>query len=204
MVELWKDIEGFEGRYQVSNLGNVKSLRYGGRYEVRNLVPKVNNKGYEWVELWKDRKRSCRQIHRLVATAFIPNPDPECYTIINHKDENPRNNRVNNLEWCDYKYNSKYFLDRHRMEFGETMSKALKGKAKINRYGIRTKYGVYGPYKHKQSVAQIDKNGNVVKVWDCLSQITREENKSQWSITQCCEGKRKTAYGYKWHFVDAI
>jgi hypothetical protein len=204
MEEVWKDIEGFEGRYQVSNLGNVKSLRYGGRYEVRNLVPKVNNKGYEWVELWKDRKRSCRQIHRLVATAFIPNPDPERYTIINHKDENPRNNRVNNLEWCDYKYNSKYFLDRHRIEFGETISKALKGKAKINRYRIRTKYGVYGPYKHKQSVAQIDKNGNVVKVWDCLSQIVREENKSQWSITQCCEGKRKTAYGYTWRFINAI
>lgn len=203
MVEVWKDIEGFEGRYQISNLGNVKSLRYGGRNEARNLVPKVNNHGYEWVELIRNGKRSCLQIHRLVAAAFIPNPKPNKYTIINHKDENPRNNCVENLEWCDYKYNSKYFMDRHRIEFGENISKALIGKPKkINRYGIRTRYGVYGSYKHKRPVAQIDKDGNVVKIWDCLRQIEREDNKSQWSITQCCNGKRKTAYGYTWHYVD--
>lgn len=205
MTEIWKDIEGFEGRYQISNLGNVKSLRYGGRDEVRNLVPKINNKGYEWVELILNGKRSCLQIHRLVAIAFIPNPYN--YPIINHKDENPRNNSVDNLEWCDHKYNVHYYLDRHRDQFLENVRKPKKRKPGYHRSSngrTRTRAGVYNSYKLKSKVAQVDKNGNVVKVWDCVRQIERDEHKSQWSITQCCNGKRKTAYGYTWHFIDAV
>lgn len=202
MEEIWKDIEGFEGRYQVSNLGNVKSLRYGGRYEVRNLVPKVNNKGYEWVELFNNGKKKCIQIHRLVASAFIPNP--EGYPIINHKDENPRNNCVDNLEWCDQKYNVHYYIERHAIEYSNHLNILKRYRESVERKWVRTRIGIYGPYKHKRKVKQVDKDGNVVRVWDCVSQIMREENKSQWSITQCCEGKRKTAYGYTWHYEDAI
>lgn len=176
MTEIWKDIEGFEGRYQISNLGNVKSLRYGGRGEPKNLVPKVNNKGYEWVELFANGKKSYRQIHRLVAAAFIPNPNNE--PVINHKDENIRNNCVDNLEWCDQGYNTRYSLNLHHRE-----------------RSIR---------KHKRPIAQIDKNGNTVKIWDYSRQVEKEGNMSQWSILQCCAGKRKTAYGYTWHYVDAI
>lgn len=195
MVEVWKDIEGYEGRYQVSNLGNIKSLRYGGRYEARNLVPKVNNHGYEWVELFNNGKKQCIQIHRLVASAFIPNP--RGYPIVNHKDENPRNNQVDNLEWCDHKYNVRYSLERHI----EERRKGL--------WGPRPPYwkgntGNFGPYKRKRPIAQVDRDGNIVRIWDCSRQIQREENKSQWSITQCCDGKRKTAYGYTWHYADAI
>ena len=192
MTEIWKDIEGFEGRYQISNLGNVKSLRYGGRDEVRNLVPKVNNHGYEWVELFKNREKSYFQIHRLVAKAFIPNPTG--LPIVNHKDENIRNNCVDNLEWCTHEYNVRYSLERHRWDrkYGKKPD------------GWKGKYGKYGPYKHNKAVAQVDKNGNIVKIWNCTREIQREENKSQWSIIQCCNGKRKTAYGYTWHFIDAV
>lgn len=197
MVEVWKDIEGFEGRYQVSNLGNIKSLRYGGRYEARNLVPKVNNKGYEWVELAVNGTKKCKQIHRLVANAFIPNP--KGYPIINHKDENPRNNRVDNLEWCDYKYNTNYYIERHKEAFYANVQKP-RGWGK----GRKRKQWILGPYKRTKKVAQIDKDGNIIKIWNNASQIVREEGKSQWSITQCCDGKRKTAYGYTWRFVDAI
>lgn len=197
MTEEWKDIEGFEGRYQISNLGNVKSLRYGGRDEIKNLVPKVNNKGYEWVELVINGKKSCRQIHRLVAEAFIPNPNKE--PIINHKDENPRNNRVDNLEWCDYKYNSHYYLERHKKEFLAKVQKP-RGWGK----GRKHKKWIMEPYKRRSLVAQADKDGFVVRIWDNVSQIARENNLSQWSITQCCEGKRKTAYGYTWHFFNAV
>lgn len=187
MTEIWKDIEGFEGRYQISNLGNVKSLRYGGRNEARNLVPKVNNYGYEWVELFANGKRKCLQVHRLVAAAFIPNPNE--YPIINHKDENPKNNKVDNLEWCNQKYNTRYSISRHYND-----------PERHNNH----RSGMYGSYKRLRRVAQVDKNGNIVKIWDCSRQIEREEHKSQWSIIQCCNGNRKTAYGYTWHYVDAV
>ena len=190
MTEIWKDIEGFEGRYQISNLGNVKSVRYGGNRGPRNLVPKVNNHGYEWVELFNKGEKKCIQIHRLVASAFIPNP--RGCPIINHKDENPRNNRVDNLEWCDYEYNVRYTIDKHKDDLDKT------------RYRYGKKKGVFGAYKHSKPIAQVDNSGNVIKIWDYAEQVYRVEHKSSYSIIQCCEGKRKTAYGYTWHYVDAI
>ena len=189
MEEIWKDIKGFEGRYQISNYGNVKSLRYCGRNEIRNLVPKVNNKGYEWVELIVNGKKNYRQIHRLVAEAFIPNTNND--PIVNHKDENPRNNRVDNLEWCDYKYNSRYYINLHR---NDPNNKSFIGRAS----------GTFGAYKHKRPIAQIDKDGNIVKVWDYVEQVARIGKMSSSSVIRCCNGQRKTAYGYTWHYVDAI
>ena len=198
MTEIWKDIKGFEDRYQISNFGNVKSLRYGGRNEIRNLVPKVNNKGYEWVELFANGERRCLQVHRLVADAFLPNPNK--YPIINHKDENPRNNRVENLEWCDQKYNVHYYFEHHK----ERYKKLNFDKGPRNHRRRDGCFWINGPSKRKKKVIQIDKDGNTIKIWDNVSQIARERNMSQWSITQCCEGKRKTAYGCIWRFMDAI
>ena len=101
MKEIWKDIKGFEGLYQVSNLGRVKSLR-------RNIILRqgITRKGYESVLLCTNSIHKGYYIHRLVAHAFIPNPDnlPQ----VNHKDENKTNNCVGNLEWCDGKYNINY------------------------------------------------------------------------------------------------
>ena len=176
MEEIWKDIKDFEGKYQVSNLGNVKSLNYKGHGYSRVLVPKVNNCGYEWVELFCNGKSAYRQVHRLVADAFIQNPNQ--YPVINHKDENPRNNKVDNLEWCDYSYNIKYSLKLHPKE-----------------RSVR---------KHKRPIAQVDKDGNIVRIWEYSRQVEKEGNMSQWSVLQCCNGKRKTAYGYTWHYADAI
>ena len=99
MKEIWKDIEGYEGLYQVSDLGNVKSLKTN-----KNLYYS-NSNGYYRVGLFKD-KRTMRAIHRLVAEAFIPNPNN--YPCVNHKDCNKHNNCIENLEWCDYKYNNYY------------------------------------------------------------------------------------------------
>lgn len=106
MEELWVDIDGFEGLYQVSNLGNVKSLdRYvASKSNIRQHKSerqlKLNGGKYTQVILCKDGKTYGRLVHRLVATAFIPNPNN--YPCINHKDENPKNNCVDNLEWCTY------------------------------------------------------------------------------------------------------
>ena len=117
MKEIWKNIKGYEGLYQVSNLGRVKSLE-----RKDNLGRKVNEKilknrnathGYIAVILSKDSNKKTYRVHRLVAEAFIPNPNK--YLEVNHKDENKSNNRIDNLEWCDRKYNCNYgtFKERH-------------------------------------------------------------------------------------------
>lgn len=99
--EVWKDVVGYEGLYKVSNKGEVMSIITG-----RLLKPCDNGKGYLIVTLCKDGKKNKSYVHRLVATAFIPNPDklPQ----VNHKDENKDRNIESNLEWCTAKYNMNY------------------------------------------------------------------------------------------------
>lgn len=107
MKEIWKNIMGFNG-YQVSNIGRVRSLK---TYKI--LKQTINNKGYKILGLSKRGKMSTFLVHRLVADAFIPNPNK--LPCINHKDENPLNNCVSNLEWCDQKYNINYGSHTNRM-----------------------------------------------------------------------------------------
>ena len=109
-MEEWRDIKGYEGLYQVSNLGRVKSLarkinnQYGKKE--RLMTQKIDKDGYKRVGLNKNGKQIYYGVHRLVAQAFISNPNN--YPQINHKDENKSNNKVDNLEWCDGKYNQNY------------------------------------------------------------------------------------------------
>lgn len=112
--EIWKDVVGYEGLYKVSNFGNVYSWRVK-----RNLKPGNHNDGYKFVILYKNGDKSFKTIHRLVAEAFIPNPNN--YPVINHKDEDKTNNNVNNLEWCSELYNNTY-NDRH-IKIAEKLSK---------------------------------------------------------------------------------
>lgn len=102
--EQWRDIDGYDGMYQVSDLGRVRSRKRG---EWKVLRPKKNNSGYLQVGLFKDENRQQPLVHRLVAQAFIPNYD-NSKTIINHIDECKQNNRVNNLEYCTAQYNVTY------------------------------------------------------------------------------------------------
>lgn len=110
MKEEWKEIKGFENLYAVSNLGRIKSLYRkritGGVLRERILHPGINRHGYCSVSLCKDGVIRQYKIHRLVAMAFIPNP--QNYPIINHKNEIKTDNRVENLEWCDSSYNINY------------------------------------------------------------------------------------------------
>lgn len=144
MVEEWRDIKGFEGFYQVSNLGRVKSLDrlvFAGKnanhqffhLRERILKQKTNlshngEKEYKQVTLHKCGSSKFCLVHRLVAEAFIPNPNK--YPCINHRDENPSNNCYTNLEWCTYKYNNEYNnrVDRCKQKISNT----LKGR-KVNR-----------------------------------------------------------------------
>lgn len=125
MKEVWKDIEGYEGYYQVSNLGRVKSLERLTTYTNSNAVTRkqpvkekilsqrMDRHGYQRVSLKKDRKRKLCLVHRLVAQAFIENPDS--LPLVNHKDENRSNCNAMNLEWCTSKYNNNYGNARQRM-----------------------------------------------------------------------------------------
>ena len=122
MVEVWKDIiiekngvlYDFTGKYQVSNLGRVRSLNYKHTGEIRVLKPGKRKDRYLHVRLYVDGKQKMFYIHRLVATAFIPNPDN--LPVVNHKDENPSNCCVDNLEWCTQEYNANYGTRNERVK----------------------------------------------------------------------------------------
>lgn len=173
MSEIWRDIEGYEGKYQVSNLGNVKSLnyRYTGKEGVLKAIKDCN--GYLYVNLYKNRNHKKYIIHRLVASAFIENPN--CYPEVNHKDEVKTNNRVENLEWCDRKYNVNYGTFQERK--AKAVSKAL--SKKVYQYTIA---------------------GELVKVWDSTVSAEREQKYNNQHISACCLGKLKTHKGFIWRY----
>lgn len=127
MIERWVDIKGYENRYQISNLGRIKSLQRetrnrNGKYiiEEKIMKPMVARNGYLIACLWKNNKQRKFVVHRLVAQAFLGNP--QNYKEINHIDEDKTNNRVENLEWCSHKYNMNYGTLK------EKISKANSGK----------------------------------------------------------------------------
>lgn len=119
-MEEWKDVIGYEGLYQVSNLGQVRSLdrfvkgRYNNYYLKKGQILKIQHNSrvdvYE-VHLYKNNYRKCYTLHRLVAEAFLYNDDPINKTTVNHKDGNRANNTVENLEWCSYSENEKHSYD---------------------------------------------------------------------------------------------
>lgn len=172
--EEWKDIEGYDGLYMVSNYGNVKSLNYKRTGKECLLKPTNNTTGYYlFVVLCKNGVLKNYRVHRLVAQAFIPNPNnlPE----VNHIDENKNNNCVGNLEWCTREYN--------------------------NNYGTRNERHAKALSKH---VLQIDKNSNkVIHEWDSATQVKLELGFAQSHICDCCKGKpsHKTAYGFIWRYA---
>ena len=163
--EEWKDIKGYEGLYQVSNKGRVKSIR-------NNIIlkPIISDKGYYRVDLSKNNNKDRIRVHRLVAQAFIPNPNN--YPQVNHKDENKSNNRVDNLEWCTDKYNHDY---------GTRNERATKHLADFNSI----------------SVVQLDNNHKLIKVWKSASSVNIQGIEHQ-HISECCSGKIITYKNYYW------
>ena len=166
MQEVWKDIEGYEGLYQVSNLGRVKSLKGSHeKYKEKILKPRKNSNGYLRVGL-------CRKdfyIHRLVAQAFIPNPNN--YLEVNHKDETRDNNRVDNLEWCNKTYNMNYGTIKERI------GKASKGRS----------------LGSKSARAKKVKCITTGEIFDCMTDAHKKYNIDLNCICACCKGRQKTA-----------
>ena len=166
--EIWCPVKNYESLYEVSDQGRVKSIGYG---KERILSPGKLQNGYLRVNLCKNGERKNLLVHRLVAQAFIPNPDnlPE----VNHKDEDKDNNSVQNLEWCDRKYN--------------------------NDYGTRTQRV---SEKLSKPVIQYSKSGELVREWKSTHDVERNLGYFQNYISSCCTGRYKSAYGFIWKFKD--
>ena len=166
-MEEWRDIKGFEGRYQVSNLGRVKSLRrvtqLNGRVRTEpELIMAVTYRaGYPTLILRKDGKRYSRQVHRLVAEAFLPNPNG--LPVVNHKDYTPTNNCAENLEWCSVRDNvlwsahkMRHPRDKARLpSSGEKYIRANKNKKSVSySVGAHSKGMSYFPYKTFKTIEE--------------------------------------------------
>ena len=150
MEEIWKDIINYEGKYEVSNLGRVRSLSYNGTGEIKLLKPGTNKRGYKRVGLCKNGKTKHYYVHRLVAITFIPNPDD--LSIVNHKDENPANNNVNNLEWCTSEYNNNYGTRNERA------SESHKGKSFSEEHKKKLSESKKGKHHSEETKKKISKS----------------------------------------------
>lgn len=158
--ENWKEINGTLGRYLVSNTGKVISAKRG-----RFLTPKVDKYGYEVVTLWLGGKRIYRTVHRLVAKAFIENPDN--LSQVNHKDFNKRNNNVDNLEWCTSRQNIKHWFENDKTA-APTLKKIQKHSIEANCHTIKVwKHGEYlGEFTSKQECAeQLKISPKTIYIW---------------------------------------
>lgn len=181
-MENWRTIEGTNGNYSVSDLGNVRRNEHYtevtpgnfNHYKERLLKPITESSGYLVVKLQIGNKSVPKKIHRLVAETFIPNPnDLPC---VNHKDENRTNNCLNNLEWCTYKENANYGTRNERLRMIS---------------GIR--------------VAQYTLDGALIKIWNSISEAANHFGcKSTSSIRRVCkkEKGRKSYKGFVWRYID--
>ena len=194
MEEQWKDIAGYEGYYQVSTMGRIRSLerwiqdRFGMKAPYRIpekiLKPKHSQSGYLFVNLSKGGHAHNQRIHRLVAEAFISNPNG--LPSVNHKNEDKSDNRVENLEWCTPSYN--------------------------NEYGTRTQRSQMNQ-KHRRNVRMLSLDGEILRIFPtCLSAaryITGEPKGKSLrvrvtdnNIRRACRLQRHKSYGYRWEFEE--
>lgn len=187
MEEVWKDIAGYEGKYQVSNLGRVRSLPHDVQQvnhgtlciqHRRGMVLKQRQarNGYMLITLQGDKNKNFTYtVHRLVAEAFIPNP--ESLPTVNHKDEDKLNNHVENLEWMTYDDN--------------------------NHYGTRQQRAYNnGGGRRKISVGQYEKSGRLVATYESFAEAGRQTGVSKTAIADCVNGRKKSAGGYRWRYAE--
>lgn len=165
MEEIWKDVEGYEGKYQFSNLGRVRGfVRVRGRI----LTPHVNRDGYLQANLSSGGKVRRQYIHRLVAKAFVPNPND--FNEVNHIDEDKTNNRADNLEWCTHEYNITY---------GTLQQRSADSRL-------------------KDSILQYDINGNLVATHANNRAVKELFGEDNGAICRCCGGYINSYLGYIW------
>ena len=211
-----KPVVGYEGYYEVDQFGRVFSVdrvisvddngrKYDKPLNGKQMKQGMHDKGYKIVSLTKDGKTKMRFVHRLVAEAFIPNPDN--LPMVNHKDEDKTNNFLENLEWCTNEYNLSYGTAKERR------AKKLRGVPHTENHNQKISSSMKRYYEEHKSTAKgrREENGKkVVRVDDCGNEMVFETirdaalyvNGHPQNIASCCNGKRKTAYGFKWKFCS--
>jgi hypothetical protein len=166
--EIWKDIKNYEGLYQISNLGRVRSLDrvdlQGRRLKGKVLADYLSGQGYFRVNLWRDGNMEHKLVHRLVAEAFISNP--ENIPQVNHKDEDKSNNRVDNLEYCTALYN--------------------------NTYGTRTERAA----KSRERPILVTTSSGKHRFFESGEKASKLLGLDRSAVSKCLRGKRKTHHGY--------
>lgn len=213
--EIWKDVLGYEGYYQVSSLGRVRSLprwvkaTFGSmQYRPGKVLKNKRSRGYNAVCLTKDNMGKYVRVGRLVAQTFLPNPDnlPQ----VNHKDCNCKNDRLDNLEWCDAKYNCNYA--DHNKKVSEAAKRRFQDPEQYRLLLERVRRNGQDPeWKRKQREAQLnnsnskaidmlDMDGNYIRSFPSLAEAFRQIGIHSQNIGQCCLGRKQSAGGYKWRF----
>lgn len=177
MIEItsFKDIPFTNGKYSIDKIGNVKRNKTS-----HILKPFITNKGYKCVDLRLGGETKRFLVHRLVAMTYIPNPCD--FKIINHKDSNPLNNSVENLEWCSYSYNNKYAYDNGNRTLTEAQLKVRKNE-KV--------------YLQKR-VVQYDICGNLLNEYKSITAASEAIQGKVSSLSACIHGRLKTYKGYIW------
>lgn len=199
-TEIWKDIKGFEGLYQVSNMGEMRALDKYVNAGIKNnkvvkktgkkLLLQTTKRGYKHISICKNGKSKNINIHRIVMETFCPDKKDFKYMPyekledidlskleVNHKDENPSNNKLSNLEWCTHSYNINY---------GDRKRKVLEGI-------MKTKYN-FTP------VIQKDLNGNFICKYDSIKQASIATGLYRSQISRCARGIYKQSGGFIWEF----
>lgn len=169
--EEWRTVKDYND-YEVSNYGRVRTNK---RKNQIYLSQHDNGSGYLQVGLYKDGQKHNKYVHRLVLEAFVPNPYG--FNQTNHRDENPYNNHVSNLEWCNAKYNNSYGTRLQRLSQSLTNN----------------------PKKSKQ-VAQIDAFGFIINIFPSAQEAQRR-GYQQSHISDVCNHKRNTHKGFKWEWI---
>lgn len=175
MKEIFKDVPGYEGRYRISNFGNVQSMNYQNTGKHKLLTPIKHHSGYLCVHLGESK---IKRVHTLVANAFIPNPDQK--PCVNHIDGNKQNNRISNLEWATHKENME-----HAIKTG------LRNPHKNNK-----PRGNENPTR--KPILQFTLDGKFVKRWECISEAARNIGCNPSQINNVAAGRGKSCHGFLW------
>lgn len=189
LIEQWRDVVGYEGLYAVSNNGRVKSVdnyhtfisklgKPSKRFKRGKFLGRTFSHDYNRVTLCKLAVSKIMSVHRLVAIAFIPNPNE--YPDVNHIDGNKRNNNVSNLEWCTKSQNT------------------IHSYSVLKRTASPNSLNKGGEHPASVPILQFDLNGSFIKEWAAVIEIQRELGVNSTNVIACCRGKQKTCGGFIW------
>lgn len=183
MIEVWSWVVGYEGKYMVSTKGRILRVPYTPYRNYRSLKKTLplgylatykDKAGYERVQLW-DCGNRIKLVHRLVAQAFLPNP--QLFSEVNHKNEIKDDNRVENLEWCNRQYNTRYGTRSKRQ------AESVRGK-------------------NCKPVAQMTMEGNLIRRWSSISEAAKFLGIHRTGIGMCCNGRIGSYLKFKWALIE--